>query len=193
MEIHATSLQAFEICLHTYIYILDSIHVHFITQTFMSINFTPTYSSFLDSSQLTTSIRWSCYCTCTVHIYVVIDANLCRFTLPFVCMYCRWKIRGGLGSHEPVLPFHIVVPVLIQESGFPSSYVVVFWCSVSLFQWLLVLILVWFVDHHCLEVFVRFFDIRGLVGHHCLQMIIGFVDIGVNCWPSLFRGDCLLC
>ena len=31
MEIHANSLQAFGICLQTYIYILDSIHVHFIT------------------------------------------------------------------------------------------------------------------------------------------------------------------
>ena len=96
-------------------------------------------------------------------------------------------------------------------TGFPSSYVVVFWCSVSLFQitdclfcwnywpslfrddcslcwywcelvtitgwrWLIaVLILVWIVDHHCLE------------------MIVRFVDIGVNWWPSLFRGVCLLC
>jgi hypothetical protein len=24
-------------------------------------------------------------------------------------------------------------------------------------------------------------------------MIVRFVDIGVNCWPSLVRGDCLLC
>jgi hypothetical protein len=32
-----------------------------------------------------------------------------------------------------------------------------------------------------------------IVDHHCLEMIVRFVDIGVNCWPSLFRGDCLLC
>jgi hypothetical protein len=24
-------------------------------------------------------------------------------------------------------------------------------------------------------------------------MCVRFVDIGVNCWPSLFRGVCLLC
>jgi len=51
-----------------------------------------TYSSFLASSQFTTSIHCPCYCT--VHVYVVIhiDANLCRFVLSFVCMYCRWRI-----------------------------------------------------------------------------------------------------
>jgi hypothetical protein len=26
-----------------------------------------------------------------------------------------------------------------------------------------------------------------------LEVIVHFVDIGVNCWPSLVRGDCLLC
>jgi hypothetical protein len=40
---------------------------------------------------------------------------------------------------------------------------------------LALLILVWIVDHLCLEV------------------IVYFDDIGVNCWPSLCRGDCLHC
>ena len=178
MEIHATSLQAFKICLHAYIYILDSIHVHFITQTFMTINFTPTDSSILDSSQLTTSIHWPCYCTCTVHIYVVIDANLCRFILSFVCMYCRWKISYqkrsvGIPLTDLTLPHLCACPN--PGTGFPSSYVVVFWCSVSLFQ---------------MKVIVCFV---GIVYHHCLEVIVRSVAIGVNCWPSLFRGDCSLC
>ena len=91
------------------------------------------------------------------------------------------------------------MPVLIQEPGFPSSYVVVFWCSVSLFQITVIVCFVGIiyhhylemivcfvdiggnVDHHCLEVFVRFVDIRGLVDHHCLETIIHFADIGVDC------------
>ena len=53
----------------------------------------PTYSTFLASSQLTTNIHWSCYCT--LLIYVVLhfcdimwsiwfDTNLCRFFKLFV-------------------------------------------------------------------------------------------------------------
>jgi hypothetical protein len=34
------------------------------------------------------------------------------------------------------------------------------------------------VDHHCLEVIVRFVDIGGIVDHHCLEVIVRFVDIG---------------
>ena len=37
------------------------------------------------------------------------------------------------------------------------------------------------VDHHCLEVIVRFVDIRGIVDHHSLEVIVRVVDIGVNC------------
>ena len=33
------------------------------------------------------------------------------------------------------------------------------------------LILVEFVDHHCLEVIVRFVDIGGIVDHHCLNFL----------------------
>jgi hypothetical protein len=100
---------------------------------YMSIGLSPTYSSFLDSSQLATSIHWPCYCTCTVHIYVVIDANLCRFILSFVCMYCRWKTsyqmrRVGIPW---TLPHLCACPN--PGTGFPSSFIVVFWCSVSLF------------------------------------------------------------
>jgi hypothetical protein len=73
-----------------------------------------------------------------------------------------------MGTHEPVLPFHIVLPVAIQEPGFPSSYVVVFWCSVSLFQITVIA---------CL---LELFNISGIVDHHCLEMIVLFVDIGVN-------------
>jgi hypothetical protein len=28
---------------------------------------------------------------------------------------------------------------------------------------------------------VRFVDIGGIVDHHCLEMCVRFVDIGVNC------------
>jgi hypothetical protein len=28
---------------------------------------------------------------------------------------------------------------------------------------------------------VRFVDISGIIDHHCLEMIVRFVDIGVNC------------
>jgi hypothetical protein len=34
------------------------------------------------------------------------------------------------------------------------------------------------VNHHCLEVIVRFVDIGGLLDHHCLEVIVRFVDIG---------------
>ena len=37
------------------------------------------------------------------------------------------------------------------------------------------------VDHHCLEVIVRFVeigDIGGIFDHHCLELIVRFVDIG---------------
>ena len=37
------------------------------------------------------------------------------------------------------------------------------------------------VDHHCLEVIVRFVeigDIDGIFDHHCLELIVRFVDIG---------------
>jgi hypothetical protein len=29
-------------------------------------------------------------------------------------------------------------------------------------------------------VFVRFVDIGGIIDHHCLEMIVRFADIGVN-------------
>ena len=88
----------------------------------------------------------------------------------------------------------------------------------------------WIVDHHCIEVIDRFVNIgvncwpslfRGdcslcwrwcelltitaymslfallilmwIVENHYLEVIVHFVDIGVNCWPSLLRGDCLFC
>jgi hypothetical protein len=31
------------------------------------------------------------------------------------------------------------------------------------------------------KVTVRFVDICGIVDHHCLEMIVRFVDVGVNC------------
>ena len=35
------------------------------------------------------------------------------------------------------------------------------------------------VDHHCLEVIVRFVDIGGIVDHHCFEVIVRLnVDIG---------------
>jgi hypothetical protein len=37
------------------------------------------------------------------------------------------------------------------------------------------------IDHHCLEVFVCFVDIGGIINHHCLEMFVRFVDIGVKC------------
>jgi hypothetical protein len=37
---------------------------------------------------------------------------------------------------------------------------------------------------------VCFVDIGGIVDHHCLEVIVRFVDICVNCLPSLFRGGC---
>ena len=43
------------------------------------------------------------------------------------------------------------------------------------------LILVSIVEHHYLEVTVRFVDIGGIVDHHCLEVIVRFVDMGVNC------------
>jgi hypothetical protein len=44
------------------------------------------------------------------------------------------------------------------------------------------------VEHHSLEVTVRFVDIGGIVDHQCLEVIVRFVDIAVNCCTSLFRG-----
>jgi hypothetical protein len=32
------------------------------------------------------------------------------------------------------------------------------------------------VDHHCLEVIVRFVDIGGLVDHHCLGVIVHSIN-----------------
>jgi hypothetical protein len=40
---------------------------------------------------------------------------------------------------------------------------------------------------------VRFVDIGGIVDHHCLEVVVRFVDIGLNCLPSLLRSDCLFC
>jgi hypothetical protein len=34
------------------------------------------------------------------------------------------------------------------------------------------------VDHHCLEVIVRFVDFGEIVDHHCLEVIVRFVEIG---------------
>jgi hypothetical protein len=61
-----------------------------------------TDSSFLASSQLSTSIHCPYYFT--VHVYVVIhiDANLCTFFYHlFVCIAVGESVikRGGLGSH----------------------------------------------------------------------------------------------
>ena len=44
----------------------------------------PTYSTFLASSQVTTSIHWLCYCT--VHVYV--DSS---FIFMIVCSLSEWK------------------------------------------------------------------------------------------------------
>ena len=98
------------------------------------------------------------------------------------------------------------------ETVFPSSYVVVFWCSVSLFQITVIVCFVGIVYHHCLKVVVCFVDIgvncwpslfRGVCSlwwyswnwwpSLVWEMIVRFVVIGVNCWPSLFRNDCSLC
>jgi Pyruvate/2-oxoacid:ferredoxin oxidoreductase delta subunit len=72
-----------------------------------------------------------------------------------------------------------------------------YWCALfTITAWrclFALLILVWIVDRHCLEVLVWFIDIGGIIFHHCLEVILCFVDIGVHCWPSLLRGDCLLC
>jgi hypothetical protein len=114
-----------------------------------------------------------------------------------------------------------------------------YWCellTITVESWLFVLlILVWSVDHLCLDVIVCFVDIVvkwdtdgqqftpistkqtvssmqwwstihtnisktnnhlilvWVVDHLCLEVIVCFVDIGVNCWPSLSRGDCLFC
>jgi hypothetical protein len=43
------------------------------------------------------------------------------------------------------------------------------------------LILLSIVEHHYLEVTVRFVDIGGILDHHCLEVIVRFVDMGVNC------------
>jgi hypothetical protein len=36
------------------------------------------------------------------------------------------------------------------------------------------------VEHHSLEMTVRFVDIGGIADHQCLEVIFCFVDIAVN-------------
>jgi hypothetical protein len=60
----------------------------------------PTYFTFLVSSQLTTSIHWTCYCTVhdfvIIHYYVFFDRkHICASFLLFVYvyMYCRCQLQ----------------------------------------------------------------------------------------------------
>ena len=88
----------------------------------------------------------------------------------------------------------------LASSGLTTNMHWLYYCTIHVYVVILIdanlcrlLILVWIVDHHCLEVFVRFADIGGIIDHHCSEIIVHFVDIGVNCWPSLFRDHCSLC
>ena len=117
----------------------------------------------IHSSQLTTSIHWSWYCS--VYTYVVIDlcdsawsilvaVNLCRFVLSFVYI-C---IVVGSNNQEPagwdlINRFNTATYSCLFHTGpgFSMWCVVVFLCSVI---WgerglLVLLISVEIVDHHC--------------------------------------------
>ena len=131
----------------------------------------PTDSSFLASSQLTTSFHWPYYCTIHVYVVIHIDANLCRF-LSFVCMHCRQLSKEE--GWDPINRFKPSTFLCMSQSRNQFSIVI---C-----RGLLVL-----------EVFVRFVDIDEIIDHHCVEVIVRFVGIGVSCWPSLFRGVCSLC
>ena len=55
----------------------------------------------------------------------------------------------------------------------PSAYIVVF----SMWNELRREVLIGgIVDHHCLEVVVRFIDTDGIVDRHCLEVVVRFVD-----------------
>ena len=104
-----------------------------------------------------------------------------EFLLSFICMYCRWRIsyqkrRVGIPLTGLTLPHLCACPN--PGTGFPSSYVVVFWCSVSLFQIIVIVCFVGIVYHKCLEVVVCFVDIGGIDDHHCLEVVVCFVDMG---------------
>jgi len=70
-----------------------------------------------------------------------VDANLCKFFIVYFYQYCGWRsiIRwGGLGSHLPVQPCHIFVPV----PRFQSTSHCLFPCSmVPGKRWLFVLLI----------------------------------------------------
>ena len=90
-----------------------------------------------------------------------------------VCLYVL-PLENQLSKEEVGAPLTgLTLPhccaCLNQGTVFPSSYVVVFWCSVSLFQITVIVCFVGIVYHHCLKVVVCFVDIGGIVDHHCLK------------------------
>jgi hypothetical protein len=95
-----------------------------------------------------------------------------------VCVYVL-PLKNQLSKEEGWIPLTgLTLPHICScpnpGTGFPSSYVMVFWCSGSLFQ---ITVIACFV---------------GIIYHHCLKVVVCFGDIGVNWWPSLFRGVCSL-
>jgi hypothetical protein len=120
--------------------------------------FEPTDSTFLASSQLTTSIHWPCYCT--IHVYVVIhicdmlsfwvETNLFRFCFK-LCVYICIVVEDLIIKEGVRIPFtdltrHIFVLVFRQDLNFQRHM-----------SWsLCVCCLRWEVD-------VRFVDIGGIV------------------------------
>ena len=90
-----------------------------------------------------------------------------------VCLYVL-PLENQLSKEEVGAPLTgLTLPhccaCLNQGTVFPSSYVVVFWCSVSLFQLTVIVCFVGIVYHHCLKVVVCFVDIGGIVNHHTMS------------------------
>ena len=89
-----------------------------------------------------------------------VDANLCRFIIACLYMNCLWRPsyhEGTVGIPITVLtpPHFCAYPK--PGHGFPTSYVVVFFC-VQWFQ------LRW-------EVIVCFVDFDGIYVHHCIKFL----------------------
>jgi hypothetical protein len=96
-----------------------------------------------------------------------VDADLCRFFIICLYLFLSWRLNyKRYIQDDPInwfyLPHFCACPK--QESGFPMSYVVVFF-AFKCWRW---------------KVVVRFVDISGIVGHHCLI----FLFIKVCVWES---------
>jgi hypothetical protein len=103
----------------------------------------PADSTFIASSQLTTSIHLPFYCT--VHVFATIhfwdnilsfwvESNMCRFSIDCSFMYCRW--RSNYQEEVVVIPITGVTPprfcsCLKLGHGFPTSNLMIFF----IFRW----------------------------------------------------------